>query len=151
MEVKDALSRVEAICSKKEMCSGDVVEKLRKWEVDEDSWDSIVDSLIDNRYLDNRRYASLYVRSKYIYNRWGKIKIRYNLKQKGVDSSHIQAAIDEINEEEYRQNLIHLIENKMHSLRKESDNYKKRAAVVRFCQGRGFENDLIFNLLDFDD
>jgi len=143
---KDALRRAAALCSKQEQCTGQIREKLRNWSVDPDVADWVIQKLQEEKFLDDRRYASFYVKDKFKLNRWGKIKITAMLRQKGIQESVIQDALMQINEEEYYQVCADLIRIKSSSLN-EKNHYTKKGKLFRFAASRGFESDLIHRIL----
>ena len=98
--------------------------------------------LIEERYIDNRRYAEAFVRDKYRFNKWGRIKIAQGLRMKGIDNDMIEAAMETINEKEYIDILRDLIKAKRKSTRGASE-YEINGKLIRFATGRGFEFDTI--------
>ena len=92
--------------------------------------------------IDETRYASFYTNDKFKFNKWGKIKIRYSLKQKFIPDHLINGALDNIDMDVYLETLSTLIEGKARSV-KSSNQYDKKAKLIRFAQGRGFEYEII--------
>ena len=118
-----ALERLENLCARSEQCEYEVRQKLARWQVSADDADKIVDSLIERRFVDNERYAASFVRDKYRFSRWGRIKIAMALRQKRIDRHTIEQALDEIDEDEYTDILRHLIKAKAASIA-EPDTYE---------------------------
>ena len=143
MEPKEALSRAAAYCSRQEHCINDVVLKLQGWEVDSEEFGSIIERLIAEKFIDEKRFATFYVRDKFRFNGWGKVKIRWNLKQKKVTEVAINKAFEGIDDKEYAEKLQGLLEVKLKQL-KGKDRYKTKAALIRFAQSRGFEPEIIY-------
>lgn len=150
MEYKEALQRAAALCSRQEQCSGHIREKLEEWHVSEHNAERIVKKLQEEKFLDDRRYAKLFVRDKFRLNGWGKIKISYMLRRKGIGSESIQEALDQIDDKSYYQICADLIKEKSATL-KEKNMYSRKAKLFRFASGRGFESDLIHRILNPDD
>ena len=146
MDKQQAYSRATALCSKSEKCISDIRKKLYDWKVESEDHDALIDILIKNRYIDEARFAVYFVRDKYRFNSWGKVKIRYQLQQKQIPSELIDCAMAEIDEAEYRQNLIHALAVKNKSIKSE-DIYERRQKLMRFAAGRGFSPDEIVNSL----
>lgn len=153
-DTQAALSKVQFICSKQEKCCSDIRTKLRSWGISSHDQDEIIDSLIDDKFIDESRFATFFVRDKFRFNRWGRIKIAYHLKQKQIPSDIISNALCEIDEEEYIATLTELLQMKLPAIKAE-DKYQLRIKLFRFIQGRGFEPDLANNaitkLLDKED
>lgn len=143
-----ALKRAAALCSNQEQCSSHVRDKLNMWKVTSDDADKIIDLLIKEKFLDDARYATFYVRDKFRFNSWGKIKLRMMLSQKGIPLAIIEEALNQIDPELYEQTCTRLISEKSASL-KESNLFKRKGKLYRFAAQRGFESDLIHQILSY--
>ena len=144
---QEAYSRATALCSKSEKCMSDVRKKLFDWHVEQEDHDDVINSLVDNKYINEERFATYYVRDKYRFNGWGKIKIRHHLSQKQIPSYLIDEAMLEIDSEVYGEKLQHALSIKNRSIKTE-DNYERRHKLMRFAAGRGFSLDEINKALD---
>ena len=144
---KEALSKAMRICSSQEKCKHDIRIKLKLWEVSERDIKEILDQLVKEKFIDEKRYASFYTNDKFKFNNWGKIKIRYSLKQKYIAEALINDALEKIDFEIYKEALRSILENKSRSI-KSSNQFDKKAKLVRFAQGRGFEYELILEVID---
>ncbi len=142
-----ALSKMQFICSRQERCCSDIRKKFENWSLSYDDQDKIIQSLIDDKFIDERRYTGYYVRDKYKFNRWGRIKISHHLKQKQIPEYIIMEAFDSISEEIYVDNLEDILNSKLRSTR-EDDPYKLKAKLFRFAQSRGFESNLILRCVE---
>ncbi len=147
MEYKKALSKAMTICSRAEQCSYDILEKLKKWGVSEIESQKIIDILYNERFIDDGRFAEAYVKDKFRFNSWGKQKISYMLKQKGVSSATINSALQSINENEYFAKALEELEKK-NRLLDEEDQYMRKAKLIRFLASRGFEHNLIIKAVE---
>ncbi len=143
---KDALRRAAALCSNQEQCTGTILEKLRTWGVDTDEAQRVIQKLKEEKFLDDLRYAKFFVRDKYRLNRWGKVKITAMLRQKKIENSLIEEALNEIDMKEYEEICADLIKTKSATLN-ESNHYVRKGKLFRFAAGRGFESDLIHRIL----
>ncbi|WP_164977509.1 regulatory protein RecX [Ancylomarina salipaludis] len=142
-----ALSKMQFICSRQEKCCSDIRKKLENWNLSYDDQDKIIQSLIDDKFIDEKRYTGFYVRDKYKFNKWGRIKISHHLKQKQIPEYLIMEAFDSISKEIYEDNLEEMLRAKMKSTREE-DPYKLKAKLYRFAQSRGFESNLILRNIE---
>lgn len=147
MDINKAKSRLAKLCSMKEVCEHDALEKLHKWEIFYEDAEKITNWLIKEKFIDNNRFARFYTRDKYRFNKWGRIKIKYALKQKDISHKDIEDAMTEINNKEYNDILYHIIETKLKTT-KEDDSYKLKAKVHNHAQSKGYESHLIFNAID---
>lgn len=139
----EAFYRAAALCSRAEKCSSDILTKLSQWGVDEMDASVVLKQLIDERYVDDERFARSFVKDKFRFNKWGRIKIAYQLHGKRMDSNIIETAMDEIDDEAYFVRLVELIAEKNRSV-KVANPYDRKAKLIRFAQARGFEMDLIY-------
>jgi len=142
-----ALSKMQFSCSRQEKCCSDIRKKLENWNLSYDDQDKIIKSLIDDKFLDEKRYTGFYVRDKYKFNKWGRIKISHHLKQKQIPEYIIMEAFDSISEKLYEENLEEILSSKMRSVREE-DPFKLKAKLYRFAQSRGFESNLILRNIE---
>ncbi|MBL4561059.1 MAG: RecX family transcriptional regulator [Labilibaculum sp.] len=147
VSAESALSKAMFICSRQEKCCFDIRKKLRDWEISSNDQDQIIQSLLDEKFINEERYTNFYVRDKFRFNKWGRIKITHHLKQKQIPEYIISDAINQLNENEYTQNLHDILIHKIKTIREE-DLYQLRAKLYRFAQGRGFESQLSLLLID---
>jgi regulatory protein len=131
----------------------DIEAKLSRYDLTEEERTRILRHLVEEKYIDDRRYAEAFVRDKYRFNKWGRIKIAQGLRMKGIDSETISTAMEAIDEAEYLDILRDLIKAKRKSTRGKND-YEINGKLVRFATGRGFEYAAIRQCMgtdDFDD
>jgi regulatory protein len=147
MDKNQALSKTMALCSKQECSEADIRGKLKFWDTAPEDIDDIMEVLVKEKFIDELRYASAYVRDKVRLNLWGRIKIRYMLSMEQVKPSIVDKALEEIDEELYGDALQQLLQKKDRELKNESNPFSKRQKLIRFAQGRGFEIDLIIRQL----
>jgi len=142
MTADEILYKLAARCSTSEQCLSDIEARLSRYDLTEEERTHILRHLIEEKYIDNRRYAEAFVRDKYRFNKWGRIKIAQGLRMKGIDNDMIEAAMETINEKEYIDILRDLIKAKRKSTRGASE-YEINGKLIRFATGRGFEFDTI--------
>ena len=135
------------LCSKSEKCKSDIIKKLFDWKAKPDDHIKITEKLIKEKFIDEERFVRFYVNDKFNFNKWGKIKIRTMLRLKKVPNVLIDKELAKIGEEEYLEMLKNVINQKRKNL-KETDPYKQKTRLLRFAAGRGFEPDIILDLLD---
>lgn len=147
MTFEEALVKTSNICARQEKCIFDIEKKLRDWDVEPSIRHRVIDQLIKEKFIDEERYIKFYVKDKFVFNRWGKIKIKWQLKGKQIYGQSVEEALSQINEVEYADALAQLLINKRRSL-KGDDKYKIKASLIRYASSRGFEPDLIYRILD---
>ncbi len=143
MDEKVALHKCMALCSRTEYAAADLKQKLEKWQLDAEEQTRIIDWLYAENFLNDVRFAQAYVKDKFRFNHWGKVKINFMLKQKGIATVDIKEALAAIDAAEYYQCIVDELQKK-HAKKQEEDPYKQKAKLVRFLASRGFEPELIY-------
>ena len=139
---KEALLRLSALCAQGEHCQWEMLEKMRKWELDEEAQARIMERLLKDRYVDDERYARAFIMDKIRYNKWGRRKVEQALWMKHIDEDIRQRTLDEVDDEEYLSVLRPLLKEKRRTTKASSD-YELNQKLIRFALGRGFTYDLI--------
>ncbi len=145
--LQELKQKASAYCARSEHCISEVYTKLRQWNCSSNDCQKIIDELLDNDFINEQRYAETYVKEKFKFNRWGNRKIAQALAQKRVDKKTVQQALELIDKDEYKETLKTLLEKKEKSI-EYSNEYEKNSKLFRFAQSRGFENNLIENVLN---
>ncbi len=138
MTENEALSRLQKICSQQEKCLFDVRRKLKDWKIPAAQAENILQKLADDKFVDELRYSKSFVRDKFRFNEWGKIKLTYALRQKNINEETIQNALQEIDETAYHSGMVKLLRKKIKTL-KEKDLNIIRLKLIKFAQSKGFE------------
>ena len=141
------LNKAATYASRCEHCESEVREKLLTWGGTSEEADEIIAYLIEERYIDNQRYANSYSKDKFRFNHWGKYKIGMMLRSKNIDSDIIEEALNQIDEKEYIEKLQQMLKEKLRSL-KYSSEYEKKGKLFKFAQSRGFESSAISKVID---
>lgn len=144
---QEALQKLSALCARAEHSSGEMLEKMRRWQLADDARERVLDRLIDEKFVDDERFARLFVREKIRFDRWGRRKIEQALYQKGVASDISRRVLDEVDDEAYVAELKKLIAAKRRSVQAESD-YEMRAKLTKYALGRGFDYNVIRQCID---
>ena len=150
MTADEILYKLAARCSTSEQCLSDVEAKLKRYDLSEEERTRILQHLVEEKYIDDKRYAEAFVRDKYRLNKWGRIKIAQGLRMKGIDNGSVNEAMELIDETEYLHILRELIKAKRKSIRGKSD-YEVNGKLIRFAIGRGFEFAAIRSCMDVDE
>ncbi|MFZ5940989.1 MAG: regulatory protein RecX [Bacteroidota bacterium] len=146
MEYKEALDRAARLCSSQEYCISDITRKLESWGLDPGNIKKASNWLIKEKFIDEERYATYFVRDKFRLNKWGKLKIRYALRQKQIPPEHTETALATIPDDEYRDACLDLLRQKEKTLKNEH-YLKKKAKLAAFATQRGYEQGLVFELI----
>lgn len=142
LTLPEATIKIEALCARSERCSYEVYQKLRQWGLNEESANKIIRHLIDERFVDDKRFAKAFVNDKLRFSGYGKRKISLLLYLKKIDKEYINEAISLINDSEYEEILNRIISSKG-SRMTDLDTYEGRTRLYRFGLSRGFESELI--------
>lgn len=134
---KKILGALQTLCARKEYCSSDIRAKaLNRCEGDIDAAEAIVSSLIEEKFVDDLRYASAFAREKAQISGWGTVKIRFALRSKKIDNNTISQALEEIDSERAEEKLQRVLDTKMRSL---AGDPQARLKLIRFALSRGYE------------
>jgi len=142
---KYILQKIQSYCQYQERCINDVRNKLFSLKATNKTADKILQSLIDNDHLNEDRYAKMFIQGKLRIKKWGRIKLKYELRLKGLDINIIDENINKIKEKEYIQYFKEFSTNKIKFL-KGTEEQKKRSFINYFTY-RGWENSLIYQKL----
>ena len=140
------LDKMAKYCAYQERCVKDVRDKLKTFDIPEEEKTKILDYLLDNRFVNDERFAKSFVRGKINQSGWGINKIRFHLIQKGIDKDIIDEAIGQTDNEVYRQRLIDILKTKSKTIKANSDFEKKRK-LAAYAMQKGFEGNLIWEVL----
>ncbi len=140
--LEELLHKAASYCSISEHCVSEVEEKLNAWCVSCDEKEKIINKLIDDDFINEKRYCVAFTKDKFHFNKWGKIKISYALKQKGLSNELIDHALKTIDDGEYEEMLAVILKTKLKSLKWEYE-YEKQGKLFTFAQSRGFESNVI--------
>ena len=135
------MNRAAALCARSEQAPQDIREKLVKWGLGSHDASAILQQLCEQGFIDEVRFAKAFVKDRFAFNGWGKIKIAHQLRLKGISADIIGDAMGVLDEDVYRQRLIELLRAKWRTVQ----NREPRAAwaaMMRFAASRGFETAL---------
>lgn len=134
---QQALHRIAAYCSKAERCELDVKRKLEKWELAPITINSIIVRLRNENFLNDGRFTKAFIKDKIEFNKWGKIKISYELRKKNIPEFLIDTCFSELESNIFETPLSRILSNKLKSV-KANNEYEKRIKLTRFALGRGY-------------
>lgn len=133
-----AMTRAAALCARSEQAPGDIREKLAKWGLPPGEATQILRELTEQGFINEVRFAKAFVKDKFTFNGWGRIKIAHQLRQKGISSDTIEEAMTVVDDDRYRERLIELLHAKWRTV-KGREPRAAWAAMMRFAASRGFE------------
>lgn len=139
---QQALQSLMRLCSRSEKSTGDALRLMRTWGVPEAEQRGVLDKLIADRYIDNRRYAEAYTREKSQLAGWGERKIAMQLRLKDVERETISAVVAELMANDSMAERLH--EKLLKKLRtvKAANDYELRGKLLRYALGLGYDYDM---------
>jgi regulatory protein len=145
--VEEAEEKIAAFCAYQERCVWEVRRKLYEKGIAEAQIEKLTQFLLREKFIDEERYARAFARGKFRLKKWGRNRIRMELKMRQVPEDLIRKGLLEIDPTEYYDTLLSETEKKWEKT-KEPDLYKKRFKVVGYLMQRGFEQDLVQEAID---
>ncbi len=145
-DIAKVTDRMRNLCSRREYCSADIMKKaVAAMDGDRTQAEAIVAKLIEERYVDDLRYASAFARDKSSISGWGEMKIRYMLSAKGISKDTIAEALENIDQCKASGRLEKLMETKARSLK---DDPQAKLKMLRFGMGRGYSYEDVAEVTD---
>lgn len=147
MTEENALDKLAAMCAKSEHCEWEMRQKMLRWGLDNDAQDRIINYLVDNRFIDPERYCRAFIEDKIEFDRWGRRKIEFALRQKHIDSSVFGPLLDEVDDDRYIEQLRPMVEQKWRTIHAGSD-YERAQKLIRWAISRGYDIDTVKQALN---
>jgi len=144
---KEAYAKATDLCGRSEKCAFDLELKCLEWQLSGEESSKLISVLVKDKFIDHQRYATSFVNDKFRFNKWGKIKLAYALRQKQVEDRYIREALSNLPEDAYRKVLLDLLSAKAKTIR-DTDAFTRRGKLLAFAQGRGFEIDIAIKIIE---
>ena len=142
LTAEQALQKLRHYCGYQERCHSEVTNKLYNLGILKNEHDAIMATLIEEGYLNELRFAIAFAGGKFRLKQWGRIKIKYELKNKQLSDYCIKKALQQIKEDEYLDVLKKIAGEKFASLKNEPHLAKQKKTFDYLLQ-RGYETDLV--------
>lgn len=133
-----AFNRMAGLCAKREYCVFDIKTKLMRYDIETESVERIIEQLKKEKYIDELRFARSFINDKIRFNKWGKIKIDFALKQKRIPQSIISEAFQDFSNKQLNDSLEDVLRVKWKTIKGKTEQDKQNK-LIRFALGRGFE------------
>lgn len=144
---KDAFAKAAKFCAYQERTQQEVREKLQELGFYGDEAEDILCDLIGDNFINEERFARAYAGGKFRLKKWGRKKIEYALKQKGLSAYCIQKGLEEIDTETYLHTLISLLTKKKESLAEEPLLQLKNK-LANYVLQKGYESELVWGIIN---
>ena len=142
----ESFVKASRYCAFQERSHYEVRNKLYTYGLHRNDVEEIITRLITDGFLNEERFAKAFAGGKFRIKKWGRNKIANELELHKITSRCIQKGLDEIDPSEYKKTLTRLLKTKLAQI-VESNLFKKRDKAARFVIGKGYEPDLVWNLL----
>lgn len=146
LRTDQVLDKMAKYCAYQERCVKDVRDKLKTFDIPQEAKAEILDYLLDNRFVNDERFAKSFVRGKVNQSGWGLNKIRFHLMQKGIAKDIIDEALEQTDEDLYRQRLIDILRTKSKTV-KAANDYERKRKLAAYAMQKGFEGGLVWGVL----
>lgn len=144
---EEALQKAKHYCAYQERCHSEVKEKLYSFGLWKKDVEELISTLIEEDYLNEERFAIQFAGGRFRLKQWGRVKIKYELKQKKLSDYLIKKALKEIDEDDYHKTLQKLAEQKRKQLSTEKNLFIRKRKMQDFLLQKGFELQLIAEFL----
>ena len=137
---------MRSYCMYQERCIQEVKKKLTRLQVIPKTKSKVINHLIDNDYLNEVRFTKSFIQGKLRIKKWGKIKLNYELRIRGVKKFIIDEEINKISKDDYYDYFNEFSNNKIKILKGSKD--QKKRSFINYFTYRGWENNLIYEKLN---
>ena len=142
--LEEAKRKLEKYCAYQDRCHKEVRTKLYEMRMIPEAADAVIYHLLQHKFLDEERFARSFARGKFKHKKWGKNRIKQELKQREIGAYLIKKSFTEIPENEYRETFEELAQKRLDQLTAENDTYKKRKKLADYLAYRGWPGDWIY-------
>lgn len=152
MQVKNigtekGLQKIKHFCAYQERSHKEVKEKLYSFGLYKQEVETLLSQLIEENYLNEERFAIAFAGGKFRLKHWGKVKIKYELRQRGVSDYSIKKALAAIDDNAYSITLNKLYQEKLKAIRTEKNIFARKAKLQAYLAQKGFELNLINSII----
>jgi regulatory protein len=147
--IKEATERIQAYCAIQDRCQWEVEKKMKEWGVSDEVIENILTNLILENFVNEQRFTESFCRGKFRIKKWGKVKIKNELKVRKISENCIDKGFLQIDNKEYMKVLKNLYIKKNDSL-KDTNQFIRKGKIAKHLQQKGFESKLIWGLINKD-
>src|SRR3954453_441280 len=140
---EQAWQKIKHYCAYQERSHYETKQKLYSFGLYSNEVEDLLSKLIEENYLNEERFAEHFAGGKFRMKQWGKIKIRYELKQKQVSDYSVKKALRQIKDEDYTDTLQKLLSEKLKTLTGEKNIFVRKKKLYSYLLQKGYEADLI--------
>ena len=145
--IEKGFQKIKHYCAYQERSHYEVKEKLYSFGLYKNEVEQLISQLIEENYLNEERYAIAFAGGKFRMKQWGKVKIKYELKGKGVSEYNIKKGLAAIDTADYMKTLYKLSDAKIKTVKSEKNIFTKKKKVQQYLMQKGFETGLINEII----
>ncbi|MDC3257952.1 RecX family transcriptional regulator [Flavobacteriales bacterium] len=145
-DIKNLIEQLKSYCAIQERCSNDIVTKMKSWRIANKNQNKILGILIQEDFINDKRYSKSFCRGKFRIKKWGKIKIVNELKRKNINPTTIISSLNEISDMDYSKELDTQFNKKKQSITT-LNYYEKKKKIANYLIGKGYESNLVWEKL----
>ena len=146
--IEKALQKIKHYCAYQERNHRETKEKLYSFGLYKNEVEQLLSQLVEENYLNEERFAIAFAGGRFRIKQWGRVKIKYELKQKNVSEYCIKIALKAIDEKDYQKKLHQLAEAKLKILKSEKNSFIKKHKLQQYLLQKGFESSLISSIVN---
>ncbi|MCU0439753.1 MAG: RecX family transcriptional regulator [Raineya sp.] len=148
VSVKGAITKMAAFCAYQERSQQEVREKLySEYMLDSEEIEFVIAELIGQNFINEERFAKVFVGSKFRVKKWGKLKIKQALRKYQLSTYCINQGLAEITDEEYEKTILEVLKKKNKQVA-EPNFLKRKQKLLQYATSKGYEMDIVLDLLD---
>ena len=144
---EQALAALMRLAARSEKSSGDALRLMQNWGVEPTARQGVLQKLIDNKFIDDRRYAEAFVRDKMRFSGWGAFKLRAALRNKGIATEIVNETLSMLDSDDMSDRLRDRLERKMRTV-KYSSRYELKNKLMRYGASLGYDFESVGEVVD---
>lgn len=144
--VEEAKRSLERFCIYQDRCHQEIEKKLAEMHMIPEACEVVILHLMENDFINEERFSKSFARGKFRIKKWGKQRIIRELRMREISAHNIETALKEIDNDEYFRTLYEIAERRFAGIN-ESNSLKKKKKLIDFLMRKGYENNLIFEVV----
>ncbi len=144
--IQQGFVKAAKFCAYQERTQAEVKQRLYEYGLWGDDAEQVITKLIEENFINEERFARTYAGSKFRLKHWGRLKIEYALKQKGLSPYCVKAGLEEITDEDYEATLRSLLNKKIPQIKAE-DTFSLKKKLANYAHSKGYENEWIWLII----
>jgi regulatory protein len=141
-----ARNKAFKLLSYRERTIKEIEDRLRKKDFEEEIIKAVVDFLLEKDYLNEERFAEMWIRSRKKHHPRGRKLIYKELKNKGVNQKIINNALNQYLSNQEELEMAEYLKDKWLRRRTEEDSSSYK--LKNYLANKGFSYDLIYQVTD---